>query len=176
MSASVKSRAERFVAMLEKRKDDRGVMADLKRGFSETTADRTWPYISRWGCDLVNNRQRIIYQTVAAAYAYCKIITLKGNLGATCRQIAAGDEKGDEGIKTFETRFRRLLTCSTLEELSVHLVGIIKTAASKNIPLNYTGLFEDLWWWSNNTKIKWAAEYWGARAEGQDEISDKNNS
>lgn len=165
MNAKVKQRAELLVELLEKRKDDRGVMADLKRGFSETTADRTWPYISRWGCNLVNDRQRIIYQTVTAAYAYCKNVTQEGNMGTICRKVATGDGKGVDGLKTFETRFRRLLTCSKVDELSGHLGGIIRTAASKKIPLNFAKLFEDLWWWSNNIKIEWAAEYWGSQPE-----------
>ncbi|ODS31182.1 MAG: CRISPR-associated protein Cse2 [Candidatus Scalindua rubra] len=156
-------RIERLIIALEKHKDDRGVMADLKRGFSDSTADRTWPYLSKWGCDIVNDRERIIYQTVSAAYAVtkgCSTDKDNYNIGTVCRQLAIGDGRGDKKLKTFEARFRRLLTCSSVDEISGHLTGIIRAAAAKNIAINFKRLFKDLWYYSDNVKLEWASEYW----------------
>jgi CRISPR type I-E-associated protein CasB/Cse2 len=163
MSSDINKRVERLTTALQRHKDDRGVMADLKRGFSEATADRTWPYLSKWGCDIVNDRERIIYQTVSAAYAVTKgCSTDKGNMGTVCRQLAMGDVRGLDGLETFASRFRRLLTCSSVDELCGHLIGIIKAAAAKRVSINFAQLFSDLWRWtySDEPKLKWASEYW----------------
>ncbi|MGR3174806.1 MAG: type I-E CRISPR-associated protein Cse2/CasB [Candidatus Scalindua sp.] len=167
MSVNITEKAKRLIKSLEKRKEDRGVMADLKRGFSETTEDRSWPYISQWGCNIVKNNERLVYQTVSAAYAYSKGNTGEGNMGTVCRNLAMGSSQGKKGLASFEARFRRLLTCSSVNELSGHLVGIIRAAAAKNIAINFEQLFSDLWWWSysDKSKLQWASEYWKTEEE-----------
>ena len=67
--ANLDERAAAFVASLQARREDRGLMANLRRGFSEATADRAWPYLARW-CNLENRRERTIFQTVAASFAF----------------------------------------------------------------------------------------------------------
>ncbi len=168
MDEKVGKRMERFISALEKNKakDDRGVMADLKRGFSETTADRSWPYLAKWGCNIVNDRERQIYQLVSASYAVTKGLNINnGNMGDVCRRLAMGDNRGEDGLKSFDARFRRLLTCSSRDELCKHLTGIIKAAATKNIAINFRQLFKDLWYWSDITRLQWASVYWKVEGE-----------
>jgi len=168
MSENIEERARRFLDYLESRREDRGMMADLRRGLSEATSDRAWPYIAAW-CDITNDRLRYIYTTVAAAYAANPEPTDKGNMGYLLRRIAMGTGTGEDALKTFDGRFRRLLSCDTVQELCAHLRGVIKAAAQRGIPVNFVNLFRDLRYWSDAVKRRWAAQYWGGLSKGGDE-------
>lgn len=156
--------AERLMAFLQKNKDDRGLMADLRCGFSPAKEHRAWPHIAAY-CPLKNDFKRIVVQTVAAGFATQPDFSGKGNLGTTMRMIAKGDAKGSEVRKvlnSFEGRFRRLLTCADTEELCGLVPGIIRTAKAKGIPLNHRQLYCDLCYWNGGrTKVEWAEAYWG---------------
>ncbi|RLB95739.1 MAG: type I-E CRISPR-associated protein Cse2/CasB [Deltaproteobacteria bacterium] len=158
-------KAKRLLKFLKEHKEDRGMMADLRRGFSEATEDRAWPYVARW-CDLTNDRERIIYQTVMAAYAHHPEVSEKGNMGHVLRSLAMGDGRGEDGLKTFDGRFRRLLTCNSAQEACQHLIGIIRAVAQKEIRINYICLLKDLWYWGKRVKLSWASAYWGSDLQG----------
>ena len=158
-------RAAAFVADLTARREDRGLMADLRRGFSSATADRAWPYLARW-CDLTHDRQRVIYQTVAAGFATNPETTTEGNMGDTMRALATGKVPGEDGLKTFEARFRRFLSCDTISDVSQRLPTVIRATQARGIPINHRRLLEDLHYWGDRVKIRWAGAYWGsARGE-----------
>ena len=162
--------AERLLAFLEQNKDDRGVMADLRCGFSPTRQHRAWPYIAPY-CSLKSDFKRTIVQTVAAGFATQPDSSPKGNLGATIRMIAKGDAKGSDiqkALSSFEGRFRRLLTCSDTEELCRMVPGIIRTAKAKGIPVNHSQLYCDLCYWNGGrVKVEWAEAYWGTSVGGE---------
>jgi CRISPR type I-E-associated protein CasB/Cse2 len=156
--------AERLLAFLQKNKDDRGIMADLRAGFSEATEHRAWPHIAPY-CPLKNDFKRRVVQTVAAGFATQPECAGKGNLGTTMRAIA-GDTK--DGLASFEGRFRRLLTCVDTEELCRLVPGIIRTAKAKGVPVNHAQLYGDLCYWNGGrTKIEWAEAYWGTAGGGE---------
>ena len=150
---------------------DRGMLAALRRGFSEATESYAWPYLAPH-CDITDSRQRIIWQTVAGAAAILAPQGLErsgagvGNMGATLRKLAFGasSERGDKALSSFENRFRRLLTCQTTEELCRHIINPIRAASAKAIPVDVEQLFWDLQKWENpsepTTKLKWAQVYW----------------
>lgn len=156
---------DRFLSHLSGRAADRGIMADLRHGFNPGTQYRAWPHIAPW-CDLTNDRDRTIWLTVAAGFATQKGSQRAGSLGATMRQIAMGDGPGRDGLKTFDARFRRLLSCSSAQELCQLLPGILRTAARKGVPVDYSKLYRDLCFWPHS-KLRWARDYWsGASKEG----------
>ncbi|MEI6057055.1 MAG: type I-E CRISPR-associated protein Cse2/CasB [Lentisphaerota bacterium] len=151
-----------LMKFLYSNKEDRGVMADLRRGLSETTQNRAWPHISQF-CDLCNKRERTIVQLIAAGFAiHGSSSSENANLGSVMRKIASGDGRGEDGLKTFESRFRRLLSASSSEELCDFLPGIIRTAETKGVSINFYKLYKDLidWDWDDNVKINWAASFW----------------
>src|SRR6056297_2447042 len=127
-------------------KKDRGALADLRRGFSPGTEHRCWPYIAVY-CDLSKKRERIIWQTIAAGFATFEQTADSGNLGATMRRLALDGAPGspEDALKSFDARFRRLLSCDSVVEVCERLVGIIKAAKSKSIiPIDFEVLYEDL--------------------------------
>jgi len=149
-----------LMKFLYSNKEDRGMMADLKRGLSETTQNRAWPHISQF-CDLRDKRERTIVQLIAAGFAiHGANSNENANFGSVMRKIASGDGRGEDGLKTFESRFRRLLSASTVEELCDLLPGIMRTAETKGITINFSRLYKDIYYWSDNVKIQWAASFW----------------
>ena len=149
---------------------DRGTLANLRRGFSKGTENRCWPYIARY-CDLEKNRERQIWQTIAAGFATHEGTITTGNLGTTLRHLALEGSTGlpEDALKSFDARFRRILTCSKAEEVCRHLPGIIRAAKNKNIYVNYECLFNDLRYWREDIKLKWAAAYWGEKKDASKE-------
>ncbi len=158
---------QRFLDVLAEyvRRDDRGALADLRHGFSRATEYRTWPHIANW-CDLANDRERRIWTTVAAGFATHGKSVRGGNMGTTLRRIALSDAEGkkpDDALTTFDARFRRLLTCSSAEEVCDHLVGVIRAAERKDAPIDFEQLYTDLRYWGDKVRVRWASCYWGAQ-------------
>ena len=156
---------------------DRGKIAAIRRGFSDGTAHYAWPYIAPY-CDMTDERQRAVWLTVAAAAATLTPEGLEqtnvGNMGATMRKLALGDSGGkkpDERLKSFEARFRRLLTCQTTEELCKHLVRVIRAAVSKKKPVDLAKLFADLRDWERrDVRVEWAQGYWVKELDRKEEV------
>ena len=164
--ADLNEQAASFVADLKTHQEDRGLMANLRRGFSGATADRAWPYIARW-CNLENDCQRTIFQTVAASFAFNPESVSEGNMGTTMNRLAMGDGRGLKGLKTFETRFRRFLSCDTIFEVCDRLPTVIRTTKAKAVAINHEELFKDLCYWGDRVKVRWANAYWGNVQEGE---------
>lgn len=152
-------------------RNDRGALADLRRGLSPATEERAWPYLASY-CDLRNHEHRLIWQTVAAGFATIERSTESGNLGRTLRALAMGDRRGAEGVdalKSFDARFRRLLTCRSSGDLCRHLPAIIRAAKCKGVEIDFRRLFWDLMQWDgenrDDVRARWAAAYWGTPEE-----------
>jgi len=150
--------ADKLIAFLQKHKEDRGTMADLRCGFSPAKEHRAWPHIAQF-CKLDADWSRIPVQMVCAAFSTHPENTTNGNAGNTMRKITEG--KG--GLASFEGRFRRLLACDTIEELCDRLPAVIRAAKAKSIPVNYRQLFCDICWWEGSypPRLKWASAFWG---------------
>ena len=152
-------------------KDDRGYLAELRRGLSETTQDLAWehliPYCSDFDTDAAH---RAIWSAIGGIAALLVLDGLTSteswnNLGTTMRTIAKGDE-GDvtKALKSFEPKFRRLLSCGDTISLCELVIGIGRTASVKGVSVNLRALFWDLWNWNDPDKreairLKWAKQY-----------------
>ena len=145
-------RAAAVLAWLRSLKNDRGALANLRCALIPARRDRAWPLLAR-----VGGIDDPITETVAALYAYHPDETINGNLGDTCRQLAGTHN-------SFDGRFRRLLACDR-NELCERLRPIVLAAKAKGIPVNYQTLIEDLCWWGERVRIRWAQAFWGAGAE-----------
>lgn len=145
----MKQIATRLLSYLRQLKNDRGAMADLRCALTPARLPRAWPLLARVG-GIGNPR----VETIAGLFAYHPEEAHTGNIGTTCRRLAAES-------KTFDGRFRRLLSCDR-DEICERLRPVIFAAKARGIPLNYEGLFADLHYWGDNVKARWAREYWGA--------------
>ena len=143
----------------------RGILADLRHGLSDATQYRAWPHILR-----INNRafdtprSMAIWLTIAGGMAILLDGKNKtyGNMGATLRNIAL--EQGKEGLNSFGSRFRRMLSCRRPEEVCLQLTSVFRAAKQKGVPIDFSKLYWDLFQWNNperQVKIYWAKAYWG---------------
>src|SRR5208282_831918 len=157
----VRERADRLVALLEQwhERQDRGVLARLRRGLSETTQQEAWTVLGpRFGPMAVGNP---VYETVAGCFALHPVKwdpvndpkeEARRNFGWTFREVRLAEEDGRKKMrdeKEPHTRFRRLLACSNSDEISQHVRHAIRLAKSKGKQVNYRKLFEDLRWWND---------------------------
>lgn len=149
-----KETAARLLGYLRQLRKDRGAMADLRCALSPARLPRAWPLLG--GVRGIGNAR---IEAVAGLFAYHPEETHTGNIGTTCRKLAASNN-------TFDGRFRRLLSCDR-DEICERLRPVILAAKAKGVPINYEELFTDLHYWSSNVKSRWAREYWGV-AEGEE--------
>lgn len=164
----VHKQAEALVSMLERwhREDNRGPLAKLRRGLSETARHEACFVLGQhFGPQAVDN---IVYYTVAGCFALHPKNAVIGNFGATMR-TAMGREKMNDKNET-HARFRRLLACNSQEEICRQIPHAVRLAKSKEVPVDYRKLFEDLWWWkwnSDRVKIEWTKAYWQTPLEAE---------
>ncbi len=160
---------DRLLAFLQANSENRGIMADLRRGFSHGTEDRAWPHLAQF-CRLEYDRERIIMATICAGFATVKGTQGQLGMGAVLRRIAL-DSGANEALKSFEGRFRRLLTCDSPEEVCSRLPAIFRLAEKRGIGIDFQQLYWDLKKWDaegSRVKVKWADDYWGATREKQE--------
>jgi CRISPR system Cascade subunit CasB len=156
--------AERFLGALHRIEDDRGKMAALRRGLSEGTQRAAWPVIASLGMDIGN--QAAI--TVAGLFATHPLVSNARSLGQTCRFIAVDSGLASDIPESFDKRFRRLIACDTVKEVSGQLSAWIRLANSKGVGVNYAELYNDLYWWSKDAdkkRIRWARDFWSPRRD-----------
>lgn len=151
---------------------DRGVFADLRRGFSKATEMYAWPHIGRF-CRLNDAKNRVVYQTIAACYATNpkNDSTEWSNFGNAAKRLAEGDRNG-ERASSFDAAFRRLLACRTAVEVCNHLKKFALAMKAKDVAAPWESLYWDLLRWDDDVKARWAARYWDVPREVADVASD----
>lgn len=155
-----KERAAQFVGALRRACEDRGKRAALRRGLSSATVMDAWPVIAGLGGDIGQPGESVCVD-IAALFASHPKESNDCNFGETCRRIAQGD--GRETPVSFETRFRRLLACDDLVNVTGQLRSWVRLASSRNVGVNYESLMNDLLWWNRSadrTRVDWARSFW----------------
>ena len=167
---------DRFLKWIEEivRRDDRGTLAELRRGLSVTTRERAWEHLVPFCKDFDSDENhRAIWCTIGGLAAELIPDGLSSkeswnNLGTTMRTLAKGCGEGDDtkALKSFEPKFRRALSCGDTQTLCEIVVGIGRAAAVKGITVNLKALFWHLWNWSDQDRreeirLKWAKQYFG---------------
>ncbi len=155
----------KLLEQLRRRKEDRGMMADLRCALVESKKHRAWPALHRLGVDVTNRAAAV----VAALYATHPEETRKGNFGATCRKIQSlrdGKSSGDDKLTPTERRFLHLLAAEK-DELHQRVTRMVLMAKSQGVPVNYEQLETDLksWFWNDRTKTEWAASFWAPKVD-----------
>ncbi|MCK5241954.1 type I-E CRISPR-associated protein Cse2/CasB [bacterium] len=152
----------RFFEQLERNKDNRGMMANLRCILIPNKKQRAWPVLHRLGIAIDNESAAF----VAGLYAKHPEITNKGNFGNTCKQIELRRDvsKEKEKITPTERRFQHLLSANK-EEVQDRVLRMVMMAERENIPVNYEKLVKDLTCWKDKIKTEWAAAYWAPFAE-----------
>ena len=158
------------MSFLRRNREDRGVMAALRCLLKEEQRFRGWQCVAQFGGIGV-----IPAETVSGLYALHPLekCDLNYNFGDACRLLSATRRTSTDSMDSpFDRRFRRLLSCSTRDELRVHLTDIVRGMKAAGVPINYESLFDDVSRWGDVTREKWAIHYWGDRKEDEEYVSD----
>lgn len=135
----------------------RGKLADLKMFLrtSDTARNRAIPAFARLAaCDeLISDVPAETIATLFTLHPH-RAAEKTGNFGATCRGIAA--EFNEEA---FDKQFERLLAARTASDAAKVILKIGPMARSKGIDINYYQLTEDLTYWNQEIRLKWARSY-----------------
>lgn len=163
MAYQLKPHQERFLNFLydQLNKKDRGVLATLRRGLSSKPAEDINMY--RYVANFIPEYERRtskekVYYLLAALFAYHQITSEKGNFGDHMR---AATKDGSE--EATERRFTILLNAH-LDDLPDYLRQAVSYLKSKEMPINWFQLFEDLLFWDHPEQFvqrNWANSFWG---------------
>ena len=160
-----KERGAQFVGALRRIREDRGKLAALRRGLTNNPRMHVdaWPVIASLGGDI----GQPVYIAIAAFFASHPEESKARNFGESCNRIAQGNDK--KIVESFERRFRRLLACGDVADVTFQLRSWIRLAAGKNVGVNYESLFADLWnwrWHADDIRVKWARSFWQSGEPG----------
>jgi CRISPR system Cascade subunit CasB len=155
-----------FVDYLEtlRERDDRGALADLRRGLGEPpgTAPSMYRYVVPFLPKDPPSWVERAYFMVAALFAYHPKPGGRGNMGK--HFAAARDPQGDDAA--LERRFTALLAAHQ-DDLDFYLRQAVSFLRSKEIPIDWHRLIRDIQNWGHPegyVQKAWARAFWSHRA------------
>lgn len=164
-----------LMEFLRRRKEDRGLMANLRCALVESKRHRAWPYLAAFGGVGTDFCAQAV-QTVAGLYATHpdESTDPKFDFGALCRKFLSDEERATiamaEGVGPVSRRFQHLLAAEG-EEVFTRVVRLALRAKADGVPMNYERLFKDLLDWQTRAdavRTRWARSFWAPSAEGDE--------
>lgn len=152
---------------LRRRKDDRGMMANLRCVLIKGKEHRSWPVLYRIGVAIDDDKAAF----VAGLFATHPEESPAKNFGVTCKEIEQrrGETKtGDNKLTPTERRFQHLLSAEPGDEVKQRVLRMVIMAKSQGVGVNYEKLLLALRYWNERTKTEWAAAYWAPNAKPVD--------
>ena len=149
---------------LRKRKDDRGMMANLRCVLVKNKRHRAWPSLHRLGV-AIDELSALPF--IAGLYATHPEETGKCNFGKTCKVIQSkrdGSHGEDGKLTPTERRFQHLLVADR-NELPGRVLRMVLMAKAQGVPVNYEQLATDIRYWDDGVKNKWASAFWAQENE-----------
>ena len=166
--------SKRIVAWLDQRKQNHGVMSDLRRSLRDETHSRAWSHINIF-CDLTKTRDELLTRTVCGLYALHSSHSDKvGNFGESLRRLAL--KRG--GIELHERYLKRLSSAQEMPEVCERLPFIVRMMKNEGVQINYERLHNDLYWWGMNPRDRervareWCQGYY--REKEKTNVPDQN--
>ena len=148
-------------------KDDRAALAALRRGLGKPPG--TEPEMYRYIVPLLPENpppwQEKAFYLIASLFASHPVSAAKGNLGNHLAQA-----RGENNADALERRFTALLSAHP-DDLPNYLRQTISLLKSKDVPVNWDQLLNDVMWWNDNTRKRWATSFWGYRAASEEETN-----
>lgn len=174
-----------FLDEVKAHHDDRGYLARLKRGLAEGTEDQAWGILAVQHFNFSDVVKRKVWTTIgglAATLMDAGLLKTEGweNMGTVMRRIIHADGKADESrVKTYETKLRRLLNCTSTIELCDLVIGIVRLAEAKGVAVNCRQLYFDLNSWDDpkkreNSRVHWAQDFYRVEQEQDGQMSESN--
>lgn len=152
--------------VIAKIKVDLGYRAVMSHADNPNQESLAWEHLIAY-CDIGKEDERKAYALVGAAIARNRP-QHDGNLsiGSAFRYLVPNSDKKAEDREM--TRLRRLLSCDSREELIQVVRPVLSYLSSRGTPICYRKLLQDIRYWGENTKIRWAQDFF-YRAEDSKE-------
>jgi len=157
-----------------RRRDDRGMMANLRCILVENKKHRAWPALNRLGVRIDDE----VKSFISGLYATHSEETSTGDFGTTCKAIerARNETNKDSKLTPTERRFQHLLAAKGWDELRDRVYGMVRMAKTQDVHINYEQLEIDLkrlsgdsTYWHDRTKTEWASAFWSPGSLPDDE-------
>lgn len=151
---------EPFIAQLEEVRNNRGVLAALKRNIGKKYPDfksgwLVYAGVPNWATDDT--------KTVAELFALHPQAGGKANLGHSVGELARKTEQAGGSRESVERRFAGLIDADK-EDLPYHLRQMVSLLKSKEIPVNWLCLLKDISYWDfdddKEVQNRWAKGFW----------------
>lgn len=166
-----------LVTFLEelKTEDDRGTLAMLRGALSSLPERqrRTWRVLARFGVIPDNDSHKAeAVRTVAGLLAHAKMQHKRDDksFGKACTALLGDDERKAlwkaEQPGPVSRRVQHLLAASR-EEICDRVCLLGRRLAVEGASLDFTRLLDDLRYWGDKVKARWAADFWGADARDE---------
>lgn len=151
-------------------KTDSAFRAALKRADNPDTEYQCWEYLADYHVNLEYKERRLPYTTVFASIARSGR-ECDGKLELGSALCASYDY--DRESHPARSKLRRIVACTSVEELCFVLRPILQFIAGKNIGVSYSSLLQDLNWFEKNPEkvlSKWAQQFYGT-TEKEEEVN-----
>lgn len=154
---------------LEKMKEERGIMASLRRVQLDRQDTRAFDAYQRLG--VVHNEVGRAIAVLYAVQAAHEDTGGKLNFGGSCHRLTANHARfprDEKGKSSFDARFRRIIACRDRDELATRLRQVLPLLKQEGIGLDYVRLYRDLLAWDFNAddvRWRWSQFYWGGPVE-----------
>ena len=169
--------------------EDRGMLAELRRGLSPSTQEYAWPHLVQFCGKFEDDDVRAIWCAVAglAAIFYKSNLVSEqkwNNMGTMMHKLAlqANESNPEKALESYGAKFRRVLSCNDMASLCETVIRVGRAAEKKDVTLNPEVLFWDLTNWMDlakrdEVKLRWAKQYYSARNDiASDQEKEDENS
>jgi len=156
--------------VINRYQNDNGARAALTRADNPANEYQSWEILAGFHVNLEYENQRLPYAAIGAAIARAK--AERNGTVSIGQAIARCYEDGSASDQA-KAKLRRLLSCDSVPEVCRIVRPLLSLIGSKgNSTLNYSGLLNDLLWFSHaesQTRIKarWAQSFYGKPQEGE---------
>lgn len=161
-------RNDRFVEHLIRNRDDRALMASLRRGLAQPNSAEVSRIVQPWLAEDSARWLEDAYYTIAPLFAlHHDDIADDGNMGSHFRALAESlrPAYSDELPRSVERRFMQLLACGS-NDLNDLLRQAISLLRSKDIAVNWQQLLKDVLAWKHSddrrdiVRREWSRKFW----------------
>jgi len=171
-----KSRGKVFVHhVLSRLQNDTAFGAALRRADNPATEYQAWEYLAGW-CEIDNQFEMLPFSIVSAALARAKPAR-DGNFGLGQAIAACYSEGGTPGNQSdaAKARLRRVLACNASDEVCRILRPVLSLIASRGVALDYGRLLDDLLYFGERTRRRWAVNFYGRSvADDSDDVQSQS--
>ncbi len=160
---------DRFIGYLEGLRDNRGALANLRRGLGEPpgTVASMYRYIVPWiSADTPSWREEAYY-LVSALFAYHPDPGGEGSMG---KHFANARDPQTENV-AIERRFTALLSAHP-DDLGTYLRQAVSFLKSKEVPIDWRQLLRDVMAWGHSERYvqqRWARDFWSSAEPPNDD-------